>query len=214
MGYKIGVVSQKGGVGKSTIARGIAAAYAKADWNVKIADLDINQSTSFAWQQRRLQSGIEPTVGVEVFGTVTQALKVADQYDLMVFDGAPTAAKSTVEIAQAADLVVLPTGLSLDDLTPTVTLANTLTSKHGISPDKIAIALCRVGTSEKEMIEAREYLGETPYHALDGHMQEKTAFRRAQDNGLSVIETTYKAPREQADNLIQSIINRLETLAG
>lgn len=212
MGYKIGVVSQKGGVGKSTIARGIAAAYAKADWNVKIADLDINQSTSFAWQQRRLKAEITPVVAVEVFGTVTQALKVSDQYDLMVFDGAPTATKATFEIATHADLIILPTGLSLDDLTPTVTLANTLTSKHGIDPNKIAIALCRVGTSEKEMVEARDYLSETPYHALDGHMQEKTAFRRAQDSGLSAIEATYKAPRKQADHLIQSIINRLETI--
>jgi chromosome partitioning protein len=212
MGFKIGVVSQKGGVGKSTLCRGIAAAYSKADWNVKIADLDISQSTSFAWQQRRLQAGIEPAVAVEVFGQIRNALKVADSYDLMVFDGAPHATTATVEIAKAADLVVLPTGLSLDDLLPTVVLANTLAEKHDIAPNKIAFALCRAGTSEKEMIEARAYLGQTPYHVLDGMMQEKTAFRRAQDLGLSVIEATYKKPREQADNLIQSIIDRLETL--
>lgn len=212
MGYKIGVISQKGGVGKSTLCRGIAAAYAKADWNVKIADLDINQSTSFAWQLRRLQAEISPAIAVEVFGQIKNALKAADACDLMIFDGTPMANAATVEIANAADLIVLPTGLSLDDLQPTVTLANTLADKHGIDPKKIAFALCRAGTSAKEMEEAREYLGQTPYHLLDGIMQEKTAFRRAQDIGLSVIESTYKKPREQADKLIQSIIDRLETL--
>src|SRR4051794_37335074 len=36
----IGVISQKGGVGKSTVARLIAREFAQAGWNVKIADLD------------------------------------------------------------------------------------------------------------------------------------------------------------------------------
>jgi hypothetical protein len=39
----IGIASQKVGVGKSTLARLIAREYAAADWNVKIADLDIGQ---------------------------------------------------------------------------------------------------------------------------------------------------------------------------
>ncbi|WP_193371722.1 hypothetical protein [Polymorphum gilvum] len=36
----IGTISQKGGVGKSTLARLIAREYALAGWNVKIADLE------------------------------------------------------------------------------------------------------------------------------------------------------------------------------
>ncbi len=210
MGYKIGVVSQKGGVGKSTLARSTASTYAAAGWNVKIADLDINQSTSFSWLQRRLKSGITPVVNVECFGTLSQALRVADAYDLMIFDGAPHATKATVEIAKVSDLLVLPTGLSLDDMEPTVILANALANKHGIESGKICFALCRAGNSEKELAEAREYLSETPFHLLDGVMFEKTAFRRAHDSGLAAIETPYKGPREQADQLIQSIINRLQ----
>lgn len=214
MGYKLGVVSQKGGVGKSTIARAVASAYASAEWNVKVADLDINQSTSFAWLQRRLQADVKPVVGVECFGTVGQALRVADAYDLMVFDGAPHATKATVEIAKASDLLVLPTGLSLDDLVPTVILANTLVEKHSVSPERISFALCRAGNSKSELQEAKDYLSATPFHLLDGVMAEKTAFRRAHDGGLSAIETPYKAPREQADTLIQAIINRLELMTN
>jgi chromosome partitioning protein len=48
----------------------VAREYANAGWSVKIADLDIAQSTSFAWQGRRLQAGIEPIIPVERFGTV------------------------------------------------------------------------------------------------------------------------------------------------
>lgn len=214
MGYIIGVVSQKGGVGKSTVARAIATTYAAADWNVKIGDLDINQSTSFTWLQRRLSRGIEPVVAVETFGTVGQALRVADAYDLMVLDGAPHATRATAEIGRKSHLVVLPTGLSLDDLEPTVILANTLVSEHGVSVEKIAIALSRVGDSPRELEEARAYLEATPYHILVSQMPEKTALRRAQDSGLSVVETPYKGPREQADRLVQAIIDRLELLTN
>jgi chromosome partitioning protein len=212
MGLKIGVVSQKGGVGKSTLCRSIAVAYANAGWDVKIGDMDINQGSAVAWQQRRLRSGITPIVSVEAFGTTSQALKKIDDSDLFVFDGAPHATKATPEIAEASDLVILPTGLSLDDLEPTVILANTLIDKHGVISNKIAFALCRVGNSEKELQDAKEYLRSTPFFLLDGLLQEKTAFRRAQDAGFSVIETTYKKPKEQAAKLMQSIINRASEL--
>src|ERR1700683_393732 len=68
----VALVSQKGGVGKSTLARIIAREYASAKWNVKIADLDIGQGNSFNWQSRRLQHDIKPVIAVERFGTVEQ----------------------------------------------------------------------------------------------------------------------------------------------
>jgi len=71
----IGICSQKGGVGKSTLARLIAREYASAKWNVKIADLDIGQGNSFNWQSRRLQHDIKPAIAVERFGTVEQAYR-------------------------------------------------------------------------------------------------------------------------------------------
>lgn len=212
MGYVVGVVSQKGGVGKSTLARAIATTYASADWNVKIADLDINQASSFSWLQRRLAREAQPTVAVETFGTVGQALKIADAYDLMVLDGAPHATQATVEIGKRADLVVLPSGLSLDDLEPTVLLANDLTANHGVPVERIAIALAKTGDSTRELEEARAYLAATPYYVLNSQIPEKTAFRRAQDGGLSVVECPYRGPREQADALIQSLIDRLEEI--
>ena len=122
MSYKIGCISQKGGVGKSTVARALATAYASHDWDVKIADLDVSQSTSYQWQKRRLEANITPVVAVEIFGSVKQAMKQADNYDAYIFDGAPHATKATLEIAHISDIVIIPTGLSLDDMEPAVIL--------------------------------------------------------------------------------------------
>ena len=176
----IAMVSQKGGTGKSTLARLVAREYAQAKWSVKIADLDISQGTSFNWQSRRLQNGVEPVIAVERFGNVEQAMKVAPHVDLLILDGPPHSTAGTLRIAQASDLVILPTGLSLDDMQPSVLLAHELVKK-AIPKDKIAFALCRVGDSELETIEAENYIMEAGYQVLPGAIPEKIAYRRASD---------------------------------
>jgi chromosome partitioning protein len=206
MATLIGLVSQKGGVGKSTLARLVAREYASAGWQVKIADLDISQGTSTDWKQRRERAGIKPEIAVEPFGTVAQALKVARMYDLLVFDGPPHSMAGTLEIANASDAVILPTGLSLDDLKPSVLLAHELI-QNGIPGDRVAFVLCRVGDRENEIVEARAYVVKAGYRLLDGDLPERTGYRRASDQGRAASETTHPSLRERAERLAQSVID-------
>lgn len=208
MSLIIGVVSQKGGVGKSTIARTIATEYARANWDVKLADLDASQGTSFNWQSRRLQNGLKPTVSVEMFKTANQALKTADNYDLMVLDGAPHSTQGTLDIAKSSDLLILPTGTALDDLEPTVRLAVEL-AKNGISKNKIVFLLNRVGNSQAELREAEEYLEATPFKLIKGHISEKTAYRRSSDMGQSLTETAYDSTNQKSKLVIKKIIEQI-----
>lgn len=214
MGNIIAVCSQKGGPGKSTLARAVAVAFAKGDWSVKIADTDTKQGSTVAWHQRRLDNNIQPVIAVESFGSIQRALKTADQHDLLVIDGAPHASEATVEAAKAADLVVIPTSLSLDDLEPAVLLAHTLVEKNRIPASRIVLVLSKAGDSAVEIREAREYLSQTPYHVANGEVPEKTAFRRAQDLGQSIIECQHPAPRKKAEAVIQSVIDRFEALTA
>jgi chromosome partitioning protein len=207
----IGVVSQKGGVGKSTIARLIAREYMMNDWNVKIADLDISQGTSHSWHSRRLAAGLSPVVAVEKFGTVDAALKVSSLYDLMIFDGAPHSTQGTLRIAKVSNLLILPTGLARDDLEPTVLLAHSLV-KEGINRNKITCALCRVGDSDAEIEEARQYIQTAGYTVLDGAMPEKLAYRRASDMGQAPTETRFPTLNQKADVLTQSIMDTFTKL--
>lgn len=206
MAIFIGMVSQKGGVGKSTLARLVAREYTAAGWNVKIADLDVSQGTSFNWQARRLQRHIEPTIAVERFGTVEQVLKIGDHYDLIILDGPPHSTAGTLRIAQVSTLVLLPTGLSLDDLEPSVLLAHEIVKK-GIVRSRIAFALCRVGDSESEVAEARQYIKQAGYTVLGGMLLEKVAYRRASDEGRTLTETRFSSLNEKADALAQNIVD-------
>ena len=116
----IAFVSQKGGVGKSTLARALGREAAKSGLEVKIADLDTQQGTAVDWYRMRLDTNIKPVVPVELFRTAQQALAVANRYDVLIIDGPARTSKGTLEIALVANLVVQPTGASLDDLRPAV----------------------------------------------------------------------------------------------
>jgi chromosome partitioning protein len=211
MTIHVGIVSQKGGVGKSTLCRLIACEYAKAGWSVKIADLDVAQGTCYDWQSRRMSNKIEPDVPVERFGSISQALKFSHVYDLMVFDGKPYATSQTLEIANTANLLILPTGLALDDLRPSVLLAGQLAAK-GISPEKLTFAFCRIGESESELHDAMQDIQTAGYSILAGAMPEKTGYRRASDTGRSPTETRFPTLNKKADILAQSIIDKITAL--
>lgn len=205
----IAMVSQKGGVGKSTLARLVAREFANAGWMVKIADLDVSQGTSFHWHQRRLENQIEPHISVERFATFDQARKLNPHLDLLIVDAPPHSNASTLRIAGECQLVVLPTGLSLDDLQPGVLLAHELT-KHAIPKRKIVFALCRVGESPLEIEEAREYLASAGYTVAHGAIPEKIAYRRASDDGRAVNETRFPTLNQRSEELTQSLVDQFK----
>ncbi len=203
----IAFVSQKGGVGKSTLARAFAAGASKAGYAVKVGDLDTQQATITDWHRQRLNNGIKPIGSVEVFSKASSAVKHAGAYDFLVLDGAARASTATLEIAKAADLVIIPSCSSRDDLMPAIKLAHEL-QKNGIPKNSIVLALVRVSTSS-EIEDAKEFIQESGHIVLDGYLPEKAGYRQAQNEGLSALETRYSSLNDKADTLINSIISNL-----
>lgn len=207
MNIVVGIISQKGGVGKSSIVRALAREAAKSELNVKIADLDIQQATSINWVRRRLEADIKPSIAVEPFKTAEQAIQTAKNYELFVIDGPARASKGTYEISKYSDLIVQPTGASLDDLEPAILLFHELVQK-GIPRKKLVFALSRVGTESEERL-CRDYIAQAGYEVLNGSIYEKPAYRQAQNQGYALTEVSYKGLKEKADTLIQSLIDKL-----
>ncbi|MDJ1485900.1 ParA family protein [Cytophagaceae bacterium YF14B1] len=207
----IGVLSQKGGVGKSTISRLIAREYAAAEWKVKIADMDISQATSTNWNRRRMHAKIEPEISVEAFGNVSKAFAIAD-HDLVIFDGAPHATRMTLDIAKGVDLIIIPTGVALDDLEPSVKLAHELKA-NGIDKRKICFVLNGVGTSSAEIEEATNYIADAQYTLLKGAIPDKTAYRKASDYGKALTETPFESLNSTAAQIVESVVGKLQELS-
>lgn len=213
MSYIIGMVSQKGGAGKSTLARLFARELAKDGFSVKIADLDTQQTTCTEWAADRAEAKIEPEIQVQPFGNIKTALAEAARFDAYILDGRPHSSEQTLEIARKADLTVIPTGQTKDDLRPAVKLAHSL-ADSGIEPGRIAFALVKTTNSDAELKAARAYLGQTDYTTLDGFLPVSTAYGIAHDAGKVVTETSHRTLNEKAERLAQSIINRLAALTA
>ena len=207
----MGLVGQKGGTGKSTLARAIAREYAAADWDVKIADLDPKQTTDKDWGSRRASHGHEPHISVEVFASLQHALRHRHKPDLLILDGPASSNPQTLKIAEASHLVILPTGESLDDLIPTIRLAHELV-EQGIGLDSIVFVLCKSLDSERVTTAARKYIKDAGYSVLRGQIRAKTGYSDATKTGKTFTEASFPSLRKEADLIVQQIMNRIDKI--
>lgn len=118
----LAIVSQKGGVGKTTIAVHIAVAAASAGYSVAIIDLD-PQATAAQWSDWRNAGSGEgatenPVVVAAPHARLAATIKEADKMgvDLVILDSPPAADSAAVAAAKIADLVLIPTRASAFDL--------------------------------------------------------------------------------------------------
>lgn len=205
----IACLSQKGGVGKSTLARLIARTYAAAEWRVKIADFNVKQKTSTDWVAMRLEEGVTPEIAAEPMSSVKAALK--QDYDLIVFDGRPDSDTTTLEIAKEADLVIIPCGVTLDDLNPQVKFAHELKTR-GVDRRRMLFVLNKSVDSTVAVADAKEFIGAAGYQVAQTDLPVRTGYQIAQNTGRAVSETTFPSLNERADALAEEIVKRVTAI--
>src|SRR6266478_7412236 len=103
----IGVLNQKGGVGKTTIAVNLAAVFARDGHRVLLVDAD-PQGSSLAWSAARESRPPFPVVGMPKPTLHRDLPEVARDYDVVVIDGAPRVNEIGRAAIMASDLVVIP----------------------------------------------------------------------------------------------------------
>ncbi len=207
MGIIVSCVSQKGGVGKSTIAAGLATGLSAAGLSVKIADLDTQQGSSLDWGLRRLNNSISPGIEVQAFLNAAQAIAKANSYDVLIIDGPARTSRSTLEISKSSKLVIQPTAASLADLIPGIKEFNAL-AQAGIPREKLRFVLNHIST-DAEVATSRDYIEQAGYQTINGFLPERPAYKLAMNEGRSILETRFSSLNSQAEIVIQSIVNLL-----
>lgn len=205
----VSLISQKGGVGKSALARLLAVEFARGGWQTKIADLDPAQGTSTKWKGRRDQAGLEPDVPVEKFRSVDRALSEADRFDLLILDGPAHAERGGLTMARKSALVLMPTGYSLDDMEAQIEAAYEL-EEAGIASEKILFVFCRAKGSEAEDKAARAYMKKARLQVLDPIFPELASIRQGHAEGRAASEVPFPKVQEKMMALVQAIANRLQ----
>lgn len=203
----VSFVGQKGGVGKSTLARAFASVAARGKLKVKLADLDVNQQTSVRWARIRTARGHGHPVQAEAYSTFDDAMANVRGFDLIVVDTPGHASPETLEIARLSQVIILPTGASTDDLYPTVLLLYEL-EQMGIPKERLAVALCRL-LEQREEHAARKYIETAGYEALIGSIPERAGYRSAHNLGQSITETADQALNRRARMLMESLLEKV-----
>jgi chromosome partitioning protein len=201
----IAFISQKGGVGKSTLARALAAVAAHAGIQTVVADLDPRQQTAVRWGEVRHAKNVAPEIAIEGFADIDDALQAHTDCELLVVDTPGQSDATTLHIAERSHVVVIPTGPTLDDLYPAVLLLHELAESE-IPAERLAVALCHI-LSKGEEEEARRYITAAGYEIFAGSLPERAVYRDAQNQGLAVSEIKDLDPR--VDKLLESMLQKV-----
>jgi len=106
------VASQKGGVGKSTLALHLGAA---ADARTVLLDMDPQQTLTKWWRTREAEI---PALAEATIGGLSSKLELlrAEGYELCIVDTPPAVTTSITAVIEIADLVLIPVRPSPADL--------------------------------------------------------------------------------------------------
>lgn len=110
MGMVIVFGSQKGSVGKSTIAGAMGISFMELGYSVYIVDADIGQDTVYDFVKDRAElAGKEAPIASKMKGQIRQQVKqLAEKFDVVIVD---TGGKEGVEFVSAgltADMIISP----------------------------------------------------------------------------------------------------------
>lgn len=206
----VSFLNQKGGVGKSSLARSMAVEYVKHGWDVHIADMDTTQLTTLQWATKRAELGVQPEVDVAAYQTPKSAIKSAKRCDLLIIDGTPYASTNTLEIAKHSDLIIIPTGISSDDLEPSLVLGRELSIKLKIPKEKLLYVINQVpDNGGKEAISSRSSIIDWGFNATPGWIAKKTGYSQAMDVGYTMAETRYPSLNNKVANILEAIDSHL-----
>ena len=210
MARQILFTSQKGGVGKSTLARSTAVALACAGRKVLLADFDVEQRTCLRWHAQRQARHLEPAIAVAKFSKESKLDRVSHDYDDVVIDTRGRHDDLALELAKTADVIFLPSSFSLDDISPTLTVVESLRNA-GIPSSRMAVVFCRTGGSARQAQHARSILAMNNITAIDAVLPQRDGFVSLSATGRTGREAPSAALQAIARALDQALLDFIET---
>jgi chromosome partitioning protein len=191
----LGVLSQKGGVGKTTLAINLAAVFAKSGLRTLLVDAD-PQGSSLAWSSARELEPLFPVVGMAKPTLHRDLPEIAKDYDMVVLDGAPRVNDLGRSAIMASDLVLIPVQPSPYDVWAAAETIQLVREAAVFKENlKAAFAINRkiVNTAIGRDVQAALEPFELP--VLSTHLCQRVLYAESAAQGLAVVEV---APNGEA----------------
>jgi chromosome partitioning protein len=193
--------SQKGGVGKSTLARSTAVALAYRKRKVLLADFDLGQGTCLRWQAQRQARHLEPAIEVARVSKEKKLDHLSHGYDDVVMDTRGQQDGLSLDLARGSDAVFLPCSFSLDDVSPTLKVVAGLRD-GGIALSRIAVVFCRTGGSARQEQQARSIFAMNDIATLAAVLPQR--------DGFVSLSATGRTGREAPNATLRSVATAVD----
>jgi chromosome partitioning protein len=203
----IGVLSQKGGVGKTTIAINLAAALSKAGNRVLLVDAD-PQGSSLAWSDVRELDPLFPVIGMAKSSLHRDLPEIARDYDMTILDGAPRVNELGRSAILASDLILIPVQPSAIDVWATAETVELIREAQVYRPNIRAVFVINrkiVNTAiGRDVGKALAQFEDIP--ALSTALSQRVIYAESAGQGLAVMEVE---PRGEAAREMTALVHEL-----
>ncbi|WP_375608486.1 MULTISPECIES: ParA family partition ATPase [unclassified Bartonella] len=206
----IGLLNQKGGVGKTTLSVNLAASFARTGARVLLIDVD-PQGSALDWAAAREDAPLFSVIGLPRATVHKEITQIGHSYDHIIIDGPPRVTDLVRSALMASDLVLIPVLPSPYDIWAADGIVKLIDEARVYKENlKSAFVINRKIVNTAIGRDVNEALGiYQPVHVLSSSVAQRVIFAEAAAQGKAVYEVDKQGPAAAEIEAIAAEIKEL-----